>query len=421
MKDNLEIEAGFKYLNSLQMWKGSGIFNVQTTKKILEALGNPQDTYKTIHVGGTNGKGSTATFIASILAAGGNRVGLTVSPHLLIPEERIIVDGEQIETEILASKLILLKDLCSKLQIVPTYHEALTVCAFMIFQSKKVDYAVIEVGLGGRHDSSNVLRSPELVCITSLHYDHENVLGNTLGKIAQEKAGIFKPKIPVVLGKMEDEPKGIFINKSNELGSQLYSFGEHYNVKRKTDCFEFSEEGCSLRLKPILLNSEYQESNIGVAVKSAKLLKLSDDTIVKGVERAYIPGRFENVVNWNKSFVLDGAHNKEGVMALASGINGEIFDTVVFGCLSTKDWKFALDVAIRLGREIFLVEPNSEVSVTSNELSSYVSCFGVKSRNFKRDIESSLIEAGARTLVFGSLYLVGEVRKILRAKERKRW
>ncbi len=183
------------YLYSLQK---SGIkFGLENTKKLLEFLGNPQNSFKSIHIAGTNGKGSTSSLIASVLSKLNYRVGLYTSPHLVRFNERIRIDGNEIEDSYLVDKVILLKDLIEKIK--PTFFEVTTAIAFKYFADSNIDYAVIETGLGGRLDSTNVIM-PEISIITKIDIDHKDFLGETIEKIAYEKGGIIKPNIPVVVG-----------------------------------------------------------------------------------------------------------------------------------------------------------------------------------------------------------------------------
>lgn len=380
--------GGTEYLNSLKPWTGEGRFTPENTKRALSLLGNPQDSYSSIHIGGTNGKGSTAVFCASIFGASGLKVGLTISPHFVSPTERIVVDGEQISEEVLNELMLRVKALGVEL----TYHEALTVAAFLHFRDENVDYAVIEVGLGGRLDSTNVISSPKAVAITSIGLDHEAILGGTEEEIAKEKAGIIREGVPVFIGDVKD--------------SLISYFGENaLKVKPKDySCFE------------VKLKGAYQAINMSVAEKLTTHLGFT--TIKEGLENAFLPGRFERI---GERYILDGAHNPQAFHKLKDSLSACNYEPniAIFGALRTKNYKELCKTLKEITKKVHLVEPNSEaalpVSVLEQELS------GIEVKSFGKNYRDSIKEAEGRVLICGSMYFLGYFREILGAGDKPLW
>ena len=251
---------------------------LERTKKLADALGNPQNFYRTIHVTGTNGKGSVCAMLAEILKAHGLRVGLFTSPHLESYCERIKIDGENISE----------KDFSG---VEATHFETLTLAAFEFFKVRKVDAAVVEVGLGGTFDSTNII-SPELCIITTVALDHENILGD-LNSIARNKAGIIRPNVPTVTG-ASGEPLEIIRAVAKEKNSPLYEIGT-------------GNWGLGTGL--LSLKGEYQKFNAAIAIKAAQLLGVDDEKIFAALARVKWPGRFEVIKNSSGVVVIDGAHN----------------------------------------------------------------------------------------------------------------
>ena len=202
---------GLDYLATLTRWDGTGEFNLTALSRVLNYFGNPQDKVPSIHVGGTNGKGSVCVTTAAIIGAAGYRCGLATSPHLSRINERIVIDGHEVDDYSLSTLALELERSCVRKKETLTYHEALTAMSFLAFFENKVDWMVVEVGLGGTLDASNVISKPEISVITTIDFDHEDILGNSLRLIAREKAGIIKNGSRVVIGPMSAEAREIIL------------------------------------------------------------------------------------------------------------------------------------------------------------------------------------------------------------------
>lgn len=385
---NMASHGGTDYLNSLKPWTGKGDFSPTNTNRALELLGNPQDSYPTIHIGGTNGKGSTSVFCASILGASGLKVGLTTSPHFISPSERIVVDGEPISDSTLNELMLRVKTLNIEL----TYHEALTVAAFMHFRDEKVDYAVIEVGLGGRLDSTNVIKAPKVVAITSIGLDHEAILGSTEEEIAKEKAGIVKEGVPVFLGDIKDSLVSIFGSNTIKVAPKDFS------------CFE------------VKLKGTFQESNMALAEAIARHLGFT--TIKEGLENAFLPGRFERI---GERYILDSAHNPQAFHRLKESLSGCNYrpNVVIYGALKTKNYKELCKTLKTLTKRVHLVEPESELAASCEELKEELS--GIEVKSFHKNYRESIEEAEGKVLICGSMYFLGDFREILGAGDKPLW
>src|SRR6478736_2330023 len=240
--------------------------NLSNTIKLCQALGNPQHKFKSVHVAGTNGKGSSSHMIASILQEAGYKTGLYTSPHLKDFTERIKINGEVIEQNFIIDFVERIKPTIEEVQ--PSFFEITVAMAFDYFASKHVDVAVIEVGLGGRLDSTNVI-TPLISLITNISFDHKDILGDTLQKIASEKAGIIKKGVPVVISEEQDEVRDVFIKKSEEVNAEIVFASHQIEVKEQGDTFTILKNDNLLfdHLNPELKGSSYQQKNIkGVIV-----------------------------------------------------------------------------------------------------------------------------------------------------------
>ncbi len=287
-------------------------------------LGNPQQKFKSIHVGGTNGKGSTSHMIASILQEAGYKVGLYTSPHLKNFTERIRINGVEISENRVVEFIEQNKEFLEKQGL--SFFEMTVGMAFDYFEKEKVDIAIVEVGLGGRLDSTNIIK-PEISVITNIGLDHTQFLGDTLPKVAFEKAGIIKKNVPVVIGEYQKEVEHIFLKKAHEMNSKI-TFASTQNYTYKTD-----------------LLGDYQRNNTKTAVTAIKNLNnfnISDDDIKKGllnvVKNTNLKGRWQ-ILSKNPKVVCDTAHNKEGLTYVLNQLKTEKYDKlhIVLGMVSDKN------------------------------------------------------------------------------------
>ena len=320
-------------------------------RAMMDAVGNPQLSYPTIHVGGSKGKGSTVAILSSILQAAGYRVGAYTSPSLTHFGERIAVNGRSMTDAEAEEYIAGMRAMLSHLPDGPRFFEAATGIAFQHFARQAVDVAIVEVGLGGRLDATNVVM-PELAVITSIELEHTQILGSTLGAIAFEKAGIIKPGVPTITGVREPEPLGVIERVCEGRESVLRRLGRDFSVENKFE--SVAQQRFDLRLAPALGNTvlknvtlalpgEAQSSNAGLAVAAARLLsgrfnRISESAIRLGLETVRWPGRLE-LINGRPPVLLDVAHTPASTHQLRRYLDrffGERPKTLVVGMLRDK-------------------------------------------------------------------------------------
>ncbi|MEJ6950428.1 bifunctional folylpolyglutamate synthase/dihydrofolate synthase [Natronospora cellulosivora (SeqCode)] len=339
----------YKYINSFVKFGSKGGYKpgLERMKALLNGLDNPEDKLNIIHVAGSNGKGSTIAYLKSIYKEAGYKVGVYTSPHLLSFNERIEINGQLISDEdlkVLISKIKAVIDNMEKNNLArPSFFELVTTLAFLYFAEKDVDILLLEVGLGGRLDATNVIKSPLASVITSISLEHTAILGDTLGKIAREKAGIIKGTSIVITGVREKEALNVIAKIAKEKKSQLSVINELYEYRIKETSLEgqvFSLKYIKDRVKgselkgeseslvsdgnyEISLLGDYQVGNAILAMEVInKLLpqyKVSKKALINGLQKAYIPGRLE-LIEKKPIIILDGAHNPDGMEKLASFI-----------------------------------------------------------------------------------------------------
>ncbi|MEM2935540.1 MAG: folylpolyglutamate synthase/dihydrofolate synthase family protein, partial [Candidatus Thermoplasmatota archaeon] len=361
--------------------------------------------YKCIHVGGTNGKGSVCHFIYNILRQN-YRVGLYTSPHLERLNERIIVDDVEISNEEI-EKYKYLKNYNF------TYFEALTAIAIDYFEKKNVDYAVFEVGLGGRLDATNVIE-PEISIITNVSLEHENFLGKDIASIAKEKAGIIKNA--TVITACKGEALEVIKNIAEEKNVDLYIVGKDVKWK-KIEKNKFLIEADEIYSVETKMNGIFQGENIAIAVKAGELLGLEKEKIVSGIEKTFLPGRMEKI----GKFILDGCHNPKAIESFSSAIYDFDYKSLIliFGAMKDKNIP---EMVSRLPQATLYIatKSSSERAMEAGVIAKIGKKYGIDfivKRNIKEAI-SFAEEIGKDKLIciIGSLYLVGEARKIIKEK-----
>ncbi len=398
-----------------------GLFRIYT---LLKRLGHPQKRFPSVHLAGTNGKGSTAAFLESILRHHGLKTGLYTSPHLICVTERFRINGAPIPKGRFAELCAALKNVLGDLPA--TYFELTTALAFLYFAEEGVDVAVIECGLGGRLDATNVLW-PELSLITTIGYDHQAYLGERLSQIAWEKAGIIKRARPVAIGKNPLEALEVLKARARQLKAPFYIWGKDFWIKREEDG-SFSYEGQQVfkALKPGLKGA-FQGENLALALKGAELLvqkkglSLEEETVKKAVAKTRWPGRFETFY-LSKPIILDGAHNLDGIRVLLESLKEEgLFPfNLVFAASDeghTKPYLAMLKVLLPLAEKVFICEaegPRRPVRIEEwqRELKGEALEKIFYVRQAQEAFLAALKEKGP-VLVTGSLYLVGNIRQIL--------
>lgn len=303
-----------RVLDELYSYSKFGIkLGLENIKSILEILGNPQDAYKVIHIAGTNGKGSTASMIEASLIEAGYSVGKYTSPHIMRFNERIVLNKKEISDSEIVYYFKQVKEALAKGKLMPTFFEVTTAMMFLYFKDKKIEYLVLEVGLGGKYDATNVV-NPIASIITSISKDHTNFLGDTLYEIACEKAGIIKnapvfisPNAAEVLKAIEEVTKEYTIS-TDKYKHKIYLENNYTVVEIEKTKFEISLYGL------------FQGDNFLTAYSVLKYIGIEDDVIKKAVKRIYWPGRFEISKISNQEIIFDGAHNKDSALKLKENI-----------------------------------------------------------------------------------------------------
>ena len=415
-------QQSLDYLYGLE--KFGMIFGLAQVERILKAIGDPHREVQAIHIGGTNGKGSTAAMIASILQKEGYRVGLYTSPHLIQFTERIKVDGKEIEKEEVAALAEWMRERIEEAGITPpfTFFDFTTAMALYYFSKRVVDLAILEVGLGGRLDSTNVV-DPLLSIITNISKDHEAYLGKTTLKIAGEKAGIIKKGRPLITAATQPQVLRLFSKICREKGSPYFRVGKEFRYLW-TEAGDFHYEGLHRKLWGLHLNLKgfHQVINATTALGAMEVLEdlgypVSADAMVEGLREVDWPGRLE-IVTSSPKVVLDGAHNPAGALALRESLK-KAFQyqhlILLIGVLKDKDFESILHLLIPLADHIILTKPNNDRSAPPFLLKKALGKDGKRAEiieDLKEAIEKGLSITGQEDLlcITGSLYTVGEAR-----------
>jgi dihydrofolate synthase / folylpolyglutamate synthase len=383
-------EESLAWLYSTQQF---GIkLGLENIRRLLKALDDPQERLSFLHVAGTNGKGSVCAMLDAILRASGRRTGLYTSPHLVDFRERIRVDGENIPAEAAAGGLTKLRNLSAGWTHSPTFFELATALALQHFAESRCELVVLETGMGGRLDATNVVM-PLVSVITPIAMDHTRWLGTTVAEIAREKAGIIKPGVPVVSARQEADAAAVLVHCAADSGSPL----------------EFIERG--LERWEVALRGVHQKENAALAVAALRAAGavISDPFIEQGLRAIHWPGRFEVI---EERIVLDGCHNPHAAKQLLANWRdayGAEKATIIFGALGDKDYRAMLEILEPICREVFLVPVRSERSADVEALASACSARHQIFPTARKALET----AQEKVLVTGSLFLVGEVLELL--------
>ena len=435
----MNYESAVRYLLSLGRELGAPTqataakFNLENITVLMERLGRPDRTYPIVHIAGTNGKGSTAAFLESILRAAGFRTGLNTSPHLERINERIRINGEEVSDQIFAETFTRVQEVieellaAGRLEAHPTYFECVTALAFEVFARERVEFAVVEVGLGGRLDATNIVR-PQVSVITRIDFDHENYLGHSLEEIAREKAGIVKAGVPVATAPQLPEVREVLRGKARELDATIVDTGEDFDLER-----EIAEAGCArarararamgeaVRLAPGL-PGRFQLENALNAVATARLLqargyRITNQNIEQGIRSAEWPGRLERL-QAGPDVYLDGAHNPGAARELAQFLEENFARRrvyLIFGAMRDKSVDEVTGILFPLASEVIFTQPGTPRAVSANQLADLAGHHAARYtviRDAEEALESALAKARSDDAVFvtGSLYLVGQLR-----------
>ena len=378
---------------------------LDSVRRALFALGDPQDSLRIVHVAGTNGKGATCALVESALRAEGFSTGRYTSPHLVSLTERFLLDGKAVPESLLDEVYSSMPELGAL-----TYFELLTAVAFELYRRRRVDWLVLETGLGGRLDATNVVKRPEVCVITRIGLDHCDWLGGTLREIAAEKGGIIKPGVPVVLGAMPEEARDTIGKIAAERGSP---------------CFYAPDEVLYGDIpEGFALGGKFNRENALTALAALKVLGVSRKAVEQGFASVVWPGRFHLLVNGGRRFIIDGAHNPPAMRALVDSLKAEMLGgkdgfkvrSVVCGFCGDKD----VDANLSLLREVsasgMAVAIRNPRSLGAEETARKMRKAGFSDVRVCGTLEEALSSAPEGTLVCGSLFLAGEALSLLSAQ-----
>jgi dihydrofolate synthase / folylpolyglutamate synthase len=435
----MNYEAAVRYLLSLGRELAAPTqaaiakFDLENITVLAERMGRPDRAYPSAHIAGTNGKGSTAAFLESILRHAGYRTGLYASPHLERINERIRVNGDEISDAAFAETFTRVQSLveellaAGKLRAHPTYFECVTAMAFEYFACAGVQFAIFEVGLGGRLDATNIL-TPAVCILTRVDFDHENFLGHSLPEIAGEKAGILKPGVPVVMAEQRPEAREVILARATQLDCPIINVSKTYRVERSS-----LENGCvrafiteqtgawSAKLAPQLPGG-FQLQNALNAAAAARLLqsrgfRIPDDSINRGIAAATWPGRLERIHS-RPDIYLDGAHNPGAARELATFWEDNFAGRrilVLYGALRDKAVDEIAGILFPRAAEVIFTEPRTCRAISATQLAEIAGHHATRSSvisDAEQALEKALSDARPEDALFitGSLYLVGQLR-----------
>ena len=385
-------------------------------------MGNPQKGLKCIHIGGTNGKGSTSAYLTAVLMAAGYKVGTFTSPYVRTFNERIAINGKPVSNYMLAAAVEAAKPHADAMEDRPTEFELITAVGFEIFRRKKVDVVVLEVGLGGRFDSTNIIEEPLVSLITGIAFDHMQLLGNSLAKIAWEKAGIIKDSCPAVIAKLADEAAEVILAEAKEKNSTVTAVApEKIVVHSDTLCGIVMDYGELKNIKTSLIGG-YQPRNIALVCEAVCALekrgmKIGKKALYSGIANAKWPARFE-LLSREPVVVFDGGHNEEGVRA-AIDTACRVFEgkkaVLLTGVMADKAYDGMVDIVAPHVEEVFTLKVDNPRALDAVSLAAVYTAHGVKA-TANDDIAASLKAARKRAaflglplLILGSLYLYKDV------------
>lgn len=422
----LEEEVGF-----------GSVPGLERIQALCDKLGNPERKLSVIHVAGTNGKGSAVAMLSAILQEAGYRVGTYTSPHLERYNERFLINGQEISDEAFAEEITLMKKLCGELaaegKAVPTLFEIVTGAAFHYFAEQKVDILVLEVGLGGKYDATNIVPTPLLSLIMSVSIDHTDFLGNSIEEIALEKAGIIKKNCPVVLYSQDEIVYNIMKDMAEENSATLYCPEEaEISISSQTlegTVFSVKTSAFSWKDLNLPLLGSYQIPNCITVLEACSVLRerglsLPESAIRNGLKKARWAGRME-ICGKEPLVLLDGAHNTDGILQLANSVNAyfnETKVTLILGVLGDKEYHKMAEVILPHADAVILTEPHSERKLDVFSLARSISEHNGTIYT-EKEIEAAFEKALSITpkdgiiLCCGSLYMIGAMRTYIKNRQ----
>lgn len=406
-------------------WMGSRL-GLSRVKKLLHLAGDPQNRMQFVHIAGTNGKGSTAAMLASVLQEAGYKTGLYTSPHLRKYNERIRIDGKDVSDEEMCRAAEILEQCVEQMDDRPTVFERITALAMVCFERAGCEVVVLEVGMGGRLDATNVVDEPACSVLCHIDLDHTEILGDTLEKIAEEKAGIIKPGCPAVAQNQSEEALAVFRRTCEELDSPLTVTDPGLLTVREQSLdgqiFDYRDR----RDLQIPLVANYQLVNVMGVLDTVDVLQksgwhISEDALREGLKKTRWAGRFE-ILSRDPLMIIDGAHNPDGAQQLAECLATYLPDkkiTFLMGVMADKDYRRMIRTVAPFAKRFVAVTPNSSRSLPCEDLARVIEEETGLPALPGGDVKSGLslavqgLEAGDILCIFGSLYQVGDVQEWL--------
>ena len=418
----------------IPLWKIPKTQSLDNTFKLLHELGNPQEKLSpTIHIAGTNGKGSTLAMLKAIFMQSGYTVHSYTSPHLIEFNERIRLHDKPISDSHLYELLEETKTAADKLKIIPTFFEGTTAAAYLAFSRTPADVLLLETGLGGRLDCTNAVSAPTLTIITTISYDHMEILGKTLKEIAAEKAGIIKKNVPCIIGPQTQEVYDVLINKCNEVGAPSFCYEYDFISEKTQNGFKYRSKNVDIDLPKPNLNGDHQILNASMAIAATTILnndfKITTQKIKEGITSSVWPGRLQyinqdrvkHIIGENIKLYIDGAHNESGAMSLSywaqQNLTGPVY--MILGMTNNRDIeKFCSHFKDIVTQGVAVSVESEPSSYSANILAQKAKGSGIEFAQ-----SSSLIEAlnyisnknkddPATIIITGSLFLISDFFKL---------
>lgn len=408
-----------EYIHSVNwMFCNPGLDRV---KALCKALGDPQDRLKFIHVAGTNGKGSFCSMLDSVLRAQGYRVGLFTSPYILEFGERMRVDGENITEEELCSLVERVKPIADSMEDKPTEFELITALAFLYFAEKKCNFVVLECGLGGRLDATNVIKTPILSVITGIALDHTAILGDIHEKIAAEKAGIIKSGVPLLWCGSHRGAESVICEKAAEMGSEFHKVDRSAMIVKKMTLEGTEFDFGSHKDVHIPLLGSYQPLNAANVLTAVDLLRargvvIDEKAVKEGLSRVVWHARFE-IIHRDPLVIADGGHNPEGIDGAVESIKCYFTEKVgiVTGVMADKDYRYMASRMAEVADKVFCLTPDNPRALPAKDYAEVFEalCVGAVPCDSVNDAVAQALawakETGKPVICLGSLYMYGEV------------
>lgn len=397
------------------------LLGLENMRGLLEALGNPQFTFPAIHVAGSNGKGSTAAFITGMLREAGLKTALYTSPHLNDFRERIRLNGSMVSKEAIIRAAERTRAVYDPQRT--TFFEFTTAVAHLCIAEAKPDVAVIEVGLGGRLDATNILK-PLVTVITDISLEHEDYLGDTIAAIAREKAGIIKAKVPLVTGATRPDARHVIRETAAAASAPVREFGADFlGIRTRADVFTYRSDRRVLDGLKLGMAGGHQVKNAALACAAVEALTQSgyevrEEAFRRGVESTRFPGRFE-VLRRQPDVIIDGAHTPEGMRLLKHTLRRlypGVKPYVLMGMLQEKKWRLMASIIAPVAREVLCVAPQGNRALDPEQLAAWVRECGIPASAAPHIVEGFEIlrqKASAEDVILaaGSLYMIGPVRE----------